>query len=137
MRRILVAGNWKMNTGRAEALELAGGLVERHGEAGPVDVLIAPPFVWLGEIAEVVRGSAVACLDLQGLIETAGHRQCFYCLLALAGKAKHPAHEHACLQDLNVGFVAFGEALGCPLQLFDSLVGRAGLRHAHSAFGEG
>ena len=38
MRRILVAGNWKMNTGRAEALALAEGLVERHGQPGAVDV---------------------------------------------------------------------------------------------------
>ena len=72
MRRILVVGNWKMNTGRAEALELAGGLVERHGEAGPVDVLIAPPFVWLGEIAEVVRGSAVQLASQNAWCESSG-----------------------------------------------------------------
>jgi len=59
MRRILVAGNWKMNTGRTQALELAGGLVEQCGEPGAVDVMIAPPFVWLEAVATVVGGSAV------------------------------------------------------------------------------
>ncbi len=59
MRRILVAGNWKMNTGRSQALELAGGLVEQCGEPGAVDVMIAPPFVWLEAVATVVDGSAV------------------------------------------------------------------------------
>ena len=72
MRRIFVAGNWKMNTDRAEALELAGGLVERHGESGPVDVLIAPPFVWLGEVAEVVRGSAVHLAAQNAWCESSG-----------------------------------------------------------------
>ena len=59
MRRVLVAGNWKMNTGRTQALELAGGLVEQCGEPGAVDVMIAPPFVWLEAVAAVVGGSAV------------------------------------------------------------------------------
>ena len=59
MRRVLVAGNWKMNTGRAQALELAGGLVEQCGEPGTVDVMIAPPFVWLEAVAAVVGGTAV------------------------------------------------------------------------------
>jgi triosephosphate isomerase len=59
MRRLLVAGNWKMNTGRTQALELAGGLVEQCGEPGAVDVMIAPPFVWLEAVAAVVGGSAV------------------------------------------------------------------------------
>ena len=59
MRRLLVAGNWKMNTGRTQALELAGGLVEQCGEPGAVDVMIAPPFVWLEAVATVVGGSAV------------------------------------------------------------------------------
>ncbi|GIS61652.1 MAG: hypothetical protein CM1200mP2_38770 [Planctomycetaceae bacterium] len=59
MRRVLVAGNWKMNTGRAQALELASGLVEQCGEPGTVDVMIAPPFVWLEAVAAVVGGTAV------------------------------------------------------------------------------
>ena len=72
MRRILVAGNWKMNTGRAEALELAGGLVERYGTAGAVDVLIAPPFVWLDAIAAAVRGSAVQLAAQNAWCESSG-----------------------------------------------------------------
>ena len=57
MRRKLVAGNWKMNTDRGEAVELASALA-RHCEApGGVDVLIAPPFVWIESIATAIDSS--------------------------------------------------------------------------------
>jgi len=72
MRRILVAGNWKMNTDRAEALALAEGLVERHGQPGPVDVLIAPPFVWLDAVAAVVADSAVQLAAQNSWSESSG-----------------------------------------------------------------
>ena len=72
MRRILVAGNWKMNTGRAQALELASGLVEHCGEPGAVDVMIAPPFVWLEAVAGVVEGSAVQLAAQNAWCESPG-----------------------------------------------------------------
>lgn len=72
MRRILVAGNWKMNTGRSQALELAGGLVEQCGEPGAVDVMIAPPFVWLEAVATVVGGSAVQLAAQNAWCESPG-----------------------------------------------------------------
>lgn len=60
MRRCLVAGNWKMNTTRDEAVELAGALSERFEEPGEVDVMVAPPFPWLDTIASVLADSAVS-----------------------------------------------------------------------------
>lgn len=51
MRTPYVVGNWKMNTARSEASELAtavGATATRF--AGKVDVGVAPPFVWLADI---------------------------------------------------------------------------------------
>lgn len=58
MRR-LVAGNWKMNGLRAEALALAGALREAGGGV-PCDVLVCPPATVLGPVAEALAGSGVA-----------------------------------------------------------------------------
>merc|ERR1711879_348193 len=44
----LIAGNWKMNCGPADAAELLEGLKENKAEvADEVDVLVCPPFVSL------------------------------------------------------------------------------------------
>jgi len=48
MRRFLIAGNWKMNCGPADAAELLEGLKAAKAEvAEEVDVLVCPPFVSL------------------------------------------------------------------------------------------
>jgi triosephosphate isomerase (TIM) len=59
VRRYFVAGNWKMNTDAAGATALAGAL--RAGVAGdcPVDVLVAPPFPYLGLVVGAVEGSPI------------------------------------------------------------------------------
>jgi triosephosphate isomerase len=60
MRRPLIAGNWKMNTNRAEAVELAQGVARGAGEATEVDLLICPPSLYLTVVADAVAGSSVA-----------------------------------------------------------------------------
>lgn len=61
MRTPILAGNWKMNAGkRAEAVALAEGLVQRVAGVQGVEVVVAPPFVALPFVAEVVRGTNVA-----------------------------------------------------------------------------
>lgn len=48
MRRFLIAGNWKMNCGPADAAELLEGLKAQKAEINEeVDVLVCPPFVSL------------------------------------------------------------------------------------------
>lgn len=48
MRKFLIAGNWKMNCGPADAAELLEGLKAKKAEvAEEVDVLVCPPFVSL------------------------------------------------------------------------------------------
>lgn len=49
MRRLLIAGNWKMNCGPYDAAELLEGLKEKKSEIDEnVDVLVCPPFVSIG-----------------------------------------------------------------------------------------
>jgi triosephosphate isomerase len=59
MRKPYIAGNWKMNLERRSALALAqalrAGLSGRNG----IDVAVAPPFVYLPEVARVLAGSGI------------------------------------------------------------------------------
>lgn len=49
MRRLLIAGNWKMNCGPYDAAELLEGLKTKKAEVDDnVDVLVCPPFVSIG-----------------------------------------------------------------------------------------
>jgi triosephosphate isomerase len=61
MRRYLVAGNWKMNTTRAVASELAYRIAD--GVKSPLprtDVLVCPPFPYLAVVRDVIEGAGVA-----------------------------------------------------------------------------
>lgn len=58
-RRLLIAGNWKMNTRRKSAASLASGVVEAVGENPAVDVALCPPSVYLADVAEVTAGTPV------------------------------------------------------------------------------
>ena len=57
MRKPFVAGNWKMNTGKSSAVELAKGIAA--GVPDHVDVGIAPPFVYLDAVGQAIAGSKV------------------------------------------------------------------------------
>jgi triosephosphate isomerase (TIM) len=57
--RQLIAGNWKMNSLRADAITLAQGV--RAGVQGiGSDLLVCPPFTVLEAVARVLEGSTVA-----------------------------------------------------------------------------
>jgi triosephosphate isomerase len=60
MRRILVAGNWKMNLDRAGAVALAEAIVAKAGEFNAIDLLVCPPHVYLDAVGTIVRSSRVA-----------------------------------------------------------------------------
>lgn len=51
----LIAGNWKMNTTRTEALTLLQGL--RDASAVPAALAVCPPFVHLALAAEILAGT--------------------------------------------------------------------------------
>jgi triosephosphate isomerase len=57
---MLVAGNWKMNTNRHQAIELAEAAVAAQREmGGEVEVAVMPPFPWLDVVASRLGGSDV------------------------------------------------------------------------------
>jgi triosephosphate isomerase len=59
--RALIAGNWKMNGLAEDARALAEGL-KAFGDAGRLscDLLVCPPFPYLGLVAQTLAGSRVA-----------------------------------------------------------------------------
>jgi triosephosphate isomerase len=59
MRKPFVAGNWKMNTTAAEAVELAAAVAKDAAKVQG-DLAVCPPFVYLQAVAKAVKGSAVA-----------------------------------------------------------------------------
>jgi triosephosphate isomerase len=61
-RRILAAGNWKMNGLQADGLALAGALAARmKAESSPrFDMLVCPPFTLISKVVEAVAGSGIA-----------------------------------------------------------------------------
>lgn len=58
-RKMLIAGNWKMNMSKEEAVSLAKSLVEKAGSQSERQVMIAPPFTNLSDVNEIVKGSSV------------------------------------------------------------------------------
>lgn len=58
-RKLIIAGNWKMNKTVAEAVDLAGALKrELHG-VKEVDVVICPPFTALSEVSKATLESSI------------------------------------------------------------------------------
>jgi triosephosphate isomerase (TIM) len=58
MRRKLVAGNWKMHGSRADNSALIEAILAAPELVG-VDCVVCPPFVYLSDVARMLRGSAV------------------------------------------------------------------------------
>ena len=56
----MIAGNWKMYKTGAEAAQTAGRIVTLTHEVTDVEVMIAPPFTALSEVAKVLSGSRIA-----------------------------------------------------------------------------
>lgn len=60
MRRPLIAGNWKMNTNRAEAVALAEGVAKGSAVIKNADLLVCPPAIYLETVGKAIGGSSVA-----------------------------------------------------------------------------
>ena len=58
-RKLIVAGNWKMNKTVAESLDLAIGLVRELKDVTEVDIAVCPPFTALTAVSEVVIDSNI------------------------------------------------------------------------------
>ncbi|MDX1380496.1 MAG: triose-phosphate isomerase [Xanthomonadales bacterium] len=59
MRKVLVAGNWKMNGSQDMVRKLLGGLLAAPASAD-VDLAVFPPFPYLALTQSVLEGSAIA-----------------------------------------------------------------------------
>ncbi|HHZ88185.1 MAG TPA: triose-phosphate isomerase [Chromatiaceae bacterium] len=60
MRRVLVAGNWKMNGSKAANVDLITGLKAGLGDIGDTEVAVCPPFIYLSSVAEMLDGTGAA-----------------------------------------------------------------------------
>lgn len=59
MRKILVAGNWKLNGSLANTESLIGGILSGMDKVNAADVAICPPFPYLSKAQSLLAGSAV------------------------------------------------------------------------------
>jgi len=59
MRKKFIAGNWKMNTTRAEGVALAAAVAKGVGSKRDVEVAVCPPSLYLSAVGEAIRGSVV------------------------------------------------------------------------------
>jgi triosephosphate isomerase len=59
MRIPFIAGNWKMNTHRADALALATAVAQQAPRGGGVEIAVCPPACYLAAVVEAVAGSPV------------------------------------------------------------------------------
>ena len=53
-RKLIVAGNWKMNKTVAEALDLVKGLKRELANIKEVDIVVCPPFTALSDVSKAV-----------------------------------------------------------------------------------
>ncbi len=72
MRRVFIAGNWKMYKTAGEAASLAKSLAASLARDADRKIMIAPPFTALYAVRDALRGSAIllgaqnACAELEG-----------------------------------------------------------------------
>lgn len=60
MRRYFIAGNWKMNLDRDEAVTLVTQLAMKSSSIDTVDIAVCPPSVYIESVATALDGSNVA-----------------------------------------------------------------------------
>jgi triosephosphate isomerase (TIM) len=59
IRKKLIAGNWKMNKGSADAVPLVKDIIADVGRGSEVDVVVCPPFTALEAVGQALEGSVV------------------------------------------------------------------------------
>ena len=68
-RKLIIAGNWKMNKTVAEALDLVNGLKLELVKVKDVDIVVCPPFTALGEVSKVLLSTKNLSLGAQNMSE--------------------------------------------------------------------
>ena len=59
MRRVIIAGNWKMNKTVSEAIELVNGLKRELSDIQNIDIVVIPPYIALSEISDILTNSNI------------------------------------------------------------------------------
>ena len=59
MPKPLIAGNWKMNTSLAQAIDLAAGIRDAVTPISGVEILLCPPFISLAAVRDAIAGSPI------------------------------------------------------------------------------
>ena len=59
-RKLIIAGNWKMNKTVAEALDLVNDLKRELANVKEVDIVVCPPFTALGEVSKAILDDSAA-----------------------------------------------------------------------------
>ncbi len=70
-RKLIIAGNWKMNKTVAEARDLVKGLQLELANIKEVDVVVCPPFTAIGEVSKEIIESDIR-LGAQNMSEQSG-----------------------------------------------------------------
>jgi triosephosphate isomerase len=68
-RKLIVAGNWKMNKTVAEALDLVRGLKIELTNVKEVDIVVCPPFTALSEVSKAILETKNIRLGAQNMSE--------------------------------------------------------------------
>jgi triosephosphate isomerase len=70
-RKLIIAGNWKMNKTVAESLDLVQELVREVNQVKEVDIVVCPPFTALSDVSKKVIESNIR-LGAQNMSENTG-----------------------------------------------------------------
>lgn len=59
MRRVIIAGNWKMNKTISESIELANSLKRSLYDVQEIEIVLCPPFTSLSDVKEVIMDTNI------------------------------------------------------------------------------
>ncbi|HTD64936.1 MAG TPA: triose-phosphate isomerase [Candidatus Limnocylindria bacterium] len=68
-RKLIIAGNWKMNKTVAESLDLLNGLKRELASVKDIDIVVCPPYTALCEISKEILSSKNIALGAQNMSE--------------------------------------------------------------------
>ncbi|PYJ56561.1 MAG: triose-phosphate isomerase [Verrucomicrobia bacterium] len=58
-RKLIIAGNWKMNKTVAEALDLVNGLKRELANIKEIDIVVCPPFTALSDVSKAILNTNI------------------------------------------------------------------------------
>ena len=68
-RKLIIAGNWKMNKTVAESVDLVNGLKRELDNVKNIDIVVCPPFTALCEVSKAILSSKSIALGAQNMSE--------------------------------------------------------------------